>query len=92
MKDIIEALFEYARIGDMESRNLRQIPNYAGYNVSVDRLEPYLEALKASLSPEQMAMLERYMETEQKVDWFTERALFRCGLAMGLKLSGLMLS
>ena len=84
MQDILDCLYEYVYEHRLP-RLLNADPAYLDAGRMEDRAEEWLEA---NLPPEARARLERLAAARAERDFRYERALFRCGLGLGLELAG----
>ena len=85
MQDIMDCLYEYI----CEHRlafYLNADPNYLSAGRAVERAERWLEA---NLPPEARAQLECLTGGSLNQAELLQRALFRCGLSLGLELGAL---
>ena len=85
MQDVVDCLFEYV----LEHRLavcLDADPRYRDARRMAERAADWLEA---NLSQEARGQLERLTECSLEQGDLAERALFRCGLSLGLELGAL---
>ncbi len=84
MDGVLHALFAYVqeeRIGPcLETREYRR---------AVCGLEENWEVFRSTLTEEQLQRLDALLEQEQTVGRLEERAVFRCGLSLGIGLGRL---
>ena len=84
MLDILDVLYNYIQ----ENRIAYYLNGDPEYCLAGRRMDEVEEWLEANLPPEAMARLERLAAARAERDFRYERALFRCGLGLGLELAG----
>ena len=84
MLDILDVLYNYIQENRI-AYYLNGDPEYCLAGRWMDEVE---ECLEANLPPEARARLERLAAARAERDFRYERALFRCGLGLGLELAG----
>ena len=85
MRDLIDYLFDYVQEQRVASC-LYSDPEYRLAGRRMDETEAWLEA---NLPPEAREQLERLTAARAEWSFRCERALFRCGLSLGLELGAL---
>lgn len=85
MQDIIDYLFEYVQEHRL-ALCLSADPEYQDAGRMAERAADWLAA---NLSQEARGQLERLTDSRLEQGELTERALFRCGLSLGLELGAL---
>ena len=85
MQDIVDYLFEYVQEHRL-AFYLNADPEYQNAGRMAERAADWLAA---NLGPEARGQLERLTDCSLEQGDLTERALFRCGLSLGLELGAL---
>lgn len=85
MLDILDVLYNYIQENRIAYYLNGQTRNTVWPGGRMDEAEEWLEA---NLPPEARARLERLAAARAERDFRYERALFRCGLGLGLELAG----
>ena len=84
MEQILDVLYNYIQ----ENRIAYYLNGDPEYCLAGRRMDEAEEWLEAKLPPEARARLERLAAARAERDFRYERALFRCGLGLGLELAG----
>ena len=84
MESFLDALFEYAQekeiVSYLETREYRR---------ATSELEEHWAAFRSTLTAEQDRRLDQVLTQEKRIGQLEEKAVFRCGLSLGVGLGRL---